>query len=150
MSEMILLMNAFATLVMVGLIWFVQVVHYPLFAKVGNSGFSDYEQSHQRRTTLVVAPFMLIEAATAIALIGFRPSGVSVVSAFLGVSLVGVIWFSTAFLQVPAHERLAKSFSPIAHRSLVVSNWLRTVAWSARSLLVFWMAIECSIVEATI
>ena len=40
MSELMLLTNAFATLAMVGLIWFVQVVHYPLFAKVGNSCFA--------------------------------------------------------------------------------------------------------------
>jgi hypothetical protein len=145
MAEFILMMNAFATLAMVGLIWFVQVVHYPLFAKVGNSCFADYEQSHQRRTTLVVAPFMLIEATTAIALMGFRPSGISDVSVVVGVALVGAIWLSTAFLQVPAHERLSKSFSPLAHRSLVVSNWLRTGAWSARGLLLFWMAIERSV-----
>ena len=64
-----LLLQVAATLALVGLIWFVQVVHYPLFAKVGSSSFADYEQSHQRRTTLVVAPLMLVEAATAIALL---------------------------------------------------------------------------------
>ena len=142
MAELILLTKAFATLAMVGLIWFVQVVHYPLFAKVGNSCFSEYEQSHQRRTTLVVAPFMLIEAATAIALMGFRPGGVSDVSVVLGVVLVGAIWLSTAFLQVPTHNRLSKSFSPLTHRTLVVSNWLRTTAWSARGFLVIWMTME--------
>ena len=142
MSELILLLNAFATLAMVGLIWFVQIVHYPLFAKVGTQSFAEYEQSHQQRTTFVVAPLMLIEATTAIALLGFRPAGVSDLSVVVGLLLLAVIWLSTAFLQVPAHGRLTAAFSPLTHRRLVASNWLRTAAWSGRGLLVIWMAIE--------
>lgn len=42
--------HLFATAAMVGLIWFVQVVHYPLFASVGADGFTDYETAHRRRT----------------------------------------------------------------------------------------------------
>ena len=61
MLELILLLQAASTLAMVGLIWFVQIVHYPLFAQVGREGFSGYEQAHQNRTTFVVAPLMLVE-----------------------------------------------------------------------------------------
>ena len=39
--ELILLTQVFATLFMVGLIWFVQIVHYPLYAKVGREQFSE-------------------------------------------------------------------------------------------------------------
>jgi hypothetical protein len=37
---LLLLANAAATLFMVGVIRFVQVVHYPLFARVGRPGFA--------------------------------------------------------------------------------------------------------------
>ncbi len=37
--ELLLLGHVGATLFMVGLIWFVQVVHYPLFGHVGGEGF---------------------------------------------------------------------------------------------------------------
>jgi hypothetical protein len=37
-----------ATAAMVGLIWFVQVVHYPLFASVGADEFVAYENAHTR------------------------------------------------------------------------------------------------------
>ena len=63
MAELILLLQAAATLPMVGLIWFVQIVHYPLFGEVGHDRFADYERNHQNRTTLVVAPLMLVEAS---------------------------------------------------------------------------------------
>jgi len=57
----LLLVNAAATLFMVGVIWFVQIVHYPLFALVGEAAFSEYERHHARRTGWVVAIPMLLE-----------------------------------------------------------------------------------------
>jgi len=56
MIEVLLVAHAAATLVMVGVIWFVQVVHYPLMARVSASEFAAYEREHQNRTTFVVAP----------------------------------------------------------------------------------------------
>ncbi len=108
MIAMLLMLQLVSTLGMVGVIWFVQVVHYPLFGKVGTSGFRDYEQDHQRRTTLVVAPLMLTEAVTAVALFWLRPDGISPSLSVVGLGLVGVLWASTFLWQVPAHERLAK------------------------------------------
>ena len=74
MLKFILLTQFASTLFMVGLIWFVQIVHYPLFAGVGADQFSQYEQQHQQLTTYVVMPVMLLELATAIALIPYSPS----------------------------------------------------------------------------
>ena len=132
-----------SSLYMVGLIWFVQVVHYPLFAGVGNREFPSYEQRHTTLTTWVVAPVappMLIEGATAVLLIWFRPIGVPVWSAWSGLALLGVSWLSTAFLQVPCHELLSKVFEPVVHQRLVSTNWMRTAAWSLHGGLVLWMA----------
>ena len=43
-----------STLFMTGLIWFVQVVHYPLFSEVEPGDFLRYHAAHPRRTTRVV------------------------------------------------------------------------------------------------
>lgn len=137
----VLLVHAAATLAMVGLIWFVQVVHYPLFNAVGDAEFSAYEKSHQSRTTIVVAPLMLAEAATAVWLLWSRPLGVAMWTAVVGAVLLGLIWASTAAWQMPAHARLEPQFDPSVHRWLVSSNWLRTVAWSARG------AIACEMLR---
>ena len=75
---LLLLVNAASALYMVGLIWFVQVVHYPLFQRVGAKDFVPYEQNHQRLTTWVTAPVMLLEAVLSVALVYVLPtSGVS-------------------------------------------------------------------------
>lgn len=128
-----------ATLFMAGVIWFVQIVHYPLLARVGGSRFVEYEQAHTRLTTWVVGPPMLIELATGVLLLWVRPAGVSPAQASAGAALLAVVWLSTALVQVPCHERLSRAFDPAAHRRLVTTNWVRTVAWSLRGLLVAWM-----------
>ena len=56
-----------ATAAMFGLIWFVQVVHCPLFAAVGGDGFVSYETAHRRRTVFAVGPLMAAEGLTGIA-----------------------------------------------------------------------------------
>jgi hypothetical protein len=136
----VLLLNCFATLFMTGVIWFVQLVHYPLFAGVGEADFAAYEVRHASLTTLVVMPPMVIELLSAALLLIRRPAIVTLPEAWSGLGLVTLIWVSTAFLQVPLHNTLGNGFDATAHHSLVYGNWLRTVAWSLRSLLVgLWL-----------
>ena len=130
-----LLLQAFATFAMTGLIWFVQVVHYPLFRAVGAPGYAAYQAEHMRLTTLVVGPLMLLEAATALWLLLDRPAFVSPARAWTGLALLAVAWLVTAFLSVPRHEALRHGFDPSAHAALVATNWIRTAAWTARSVL---------------
>lgn len=125
---MLVAVHAVATFAMVGLIWFVQVVHYPLMAAVGPPGFVDYEREHVRRTGWVVGPLMLLEAGSATLLLWTRPGPAS----WAGVALLALIWGSTALVQVPLHHRLSVARDEQALRHLVRSNWLRTIAWSAR------------------
>jgi hypothetical protein len=72
-----LLFQAVASFAMTGLIWFVQVVHYPLLRAVGSSGYAAHQEQHMRLTTLIVAPLMLLEAARALWLVYDRPDFVS-------------------------------------------------------------------------
>lgn len=134
-----LLIQVGATLAMFGLIWFVQIVHYPLFAEVGREDFTRYERDHQRLTTWVVAPLMLTELTTAVLLFWSRPAGIGSGVLWVGITLLAVIWLTTYSVQVPQHAALAEAFSEQLQRQLVAGNWIRTVAWSVRGVLVLWM-----------
>ena len=123
-----------ATAFMVGLIWFVQLVHYPLMAAVGADQFQVYEAEHQRRTSWIVGPVMLVELGLAVASV-LWPSRGDQGLMIVGLVLLVLIWISTALLQVPAHRSLANHFSEHAHRKLVQTNWIRTVAWTLRAVL---------------
>jgi hypothetical protein len=95
-ERLTLLAHAAATWYMVGLIWFVQVVHYPLFDRAERADFARFSQDHQRLTTWVVGPPMLAEMLTALALVVARPAAVPGWQAGLGLGLVLLIWTSTA------------------------------------------------------
>ncbi|MBM4291012.1 MAG: hypothetical protein FJ138_05830 [Deltaproteobacteria bacterium] len=127
-----LLLNAALSLVLAGLIWVIQVVHYPLFALVGRAEHGAYHAAHVRRITWLVAPLMGAELLCALALWWAAPPPL-LGAARAGAGLVGVIWASTALVQVPAHDRLARGWDAAAHARLVRSNWVRTAAWTVRA-----------------
>ena len=141
--EMVLLasVHAFATLYMCGLIWFVQVVHYPLHGLVGNEGFTRYQTEHVRRTGWVVMGPMLVELLTAVLLVINLPVGALYSLPIVGLLLLVKAWVGTAFLSVPAHRQLERGFSQAAHFRLVRTNWIRTFAWTIRAPIALAMLV---------
>ena len=133
----LLVANIAVSSALAGLIWTIQLVHYPLMAQVGVENFTVYHARHAGSITRLVAPLMIAEVFLALALVVRRPQEVPVGAAWLGLALVAACWLSTAFLQVPLHSRLAQAFDVEAHRRLVSTNWLRTIAWTGRVLVLF-------------
>lgn len=137
----LLVANIAVSSALAGLIWTIQLVHYPLMAKVGAEAFSAYHVRHTGSITGLVAPLMAAEVFLAISLVVWRPQEVPAGAAWVALGLVAVCWLSTAFIQVPLHSRLAEAFDAEAHRSLVTTNWLRTAAWTGRAALLFcWIS----------
>lgn len=136
----LLVVHLCSTCVMGGVIWFVQVVHYPLFATVGRDRFDEYEAEHTRRTSWVVGPFMAVEGVTAL-WIAASPGEIGYLLPLIGLLLLAVLHASTVFLQVPRHRLLSDGFDPETARALVLTNWIRTVAWSARAVLAGFMTV---------
>ena len=143
-AHWIFIFHLATTLAMTGIIWFIQIVHYPLLRLVGSSGFSAYETAHVHLALRTVVPLMVVELLTGVLLFWRRPSGLDLKALWVGLGLLGIIWVSSGLLQVPQHEVLSRGFNPAAYRMLVDSNWIRTVAWSARSLLVLRMSLKAT------
>ena len=131
--QTILLTNFAATWFLVGLIWIIQIVHYPLFANVGQQQFELFSNKHQMLITFIVGPVMVAEILTAIILAWYAPYPELTTWFRIGLMLVILIWLSTAFIQVPQHSRLTNSGYDLATiKALVNWNWIRTIAWTAR------------------
>ncbi len=134
----LLALHSAATWALVGLIWTIQLVHYPLFDQVGREAFRSYHQSHGRQITWIVAPLMFTELATAGGLIvlGFR-------NPWFLASLAPLVfnWVSTWRVQIPLHQQLGRGFDPKVHRRLVATNWWRTAAWTLRGACLLAMAL---------
>lgn len=124
-----------STWYMIGVIWLIQLVHYPMFEYLDRSTFLQSHGFHTSAITLVVMPGMFLELATAALLAWSRRDAATIT----GLALVGVVWAMTAFVMVPLHGRLgSEGFRPEVHASLVNWNWVRTIAWTARGAIILW------------
>ncbi len=131
----LLLANAAATLFMVGLTWFVQVVHYPLFEHVGERGFPEYHRLHSNRTTWVVLPAMAIELATSFLLLLDPPGGETALT-IAGAVLAAATWVLTAFA-ASAHSRIGtEGLSPGLLRRLLAASMARSLTWTLHGAVV--------------
>ncbi|MEZ4399959.1 MAG: hypothetical protein R3B06_08070 [Kofleriaceae bacterium] len=128
-----------ATLVMVGVIWTIQRVHYPLFAYADRARWDAFHAAHTRRITPVVAPVMSVELATAAALALAWPDGPWLV--WPGLALAVLTWGATGLIAVPVHARLAQAHDAALVRRLVATNWVRTAAWTVRAPLALALAV---------
>lgn len=137
-SRSILLLQLATTLPLVGLIWFVQVVAYPLFGRVAAAEFPAYHEAHSRLITVVVAPLMLVELLAALGWLFSPLDEVPQAAAWLGAALAVTAWIVTIFVSVPQHAILARGFDARALEALIATNWLRTAIWTARGGILLW------------
>ena len=137
-----LLTALMATLFSVGVIWFMQVLEYPLFAYVGEESFPSFHTQHNRRLPGVVFLPMLVAFASTVMLLFVRPAAVPGWLAWLGVFFVGVVLASSFTLLIPRHMRLtSEGYSLEVVRELVRFNWIRTIAWTLHALVLLAMLV---------
>ena len=130
---MTLLVHAAATWALVGLIWVVQVVIYPIYARVPERGFRAFHAFYTQRIGLVVGALMAVELVSGLLLFAHTELGPALWPA---TGLLAFNWLVTGALFLPLHGRLAGGFDAAVHARLVRLNWLRTAAWTARGVLV--------------
>jgi hypothetical protein len=134
-----LVIHSAITWSLVGLIWLVQVVHYPLLKNVGQEGFVAYHERHMALITWVVAPLMLAEVGSAglLFLLGER-------SWLFGISLgaLALVWASTVLIQIPLHEKLTRGYDASTIDRLVSTNIWRTIGWTLRGLCLAMLLIQ--------
>ena len=131
-----LLIHAIITWTLLGLIWNVQIVQYPLFHHVGRETFRMYHFSHCLRIGFLVIPLMFAECLTAGWLLYAGERRGIFISSLVPLALV---WLSTAVFQAPTHARLTGGYDEKLVRRLCLTNWLRTLGWTARAVMLAWM-----------
>jgi hypothetical protein len=134
-SRLALVSLAAVTWFMTGLIWFVQIVHYPLFAQVDPEQFLRYVQLHRRLTSIVVVAPMVLQIVTAL-YVAVGSSREDARLLWVNFGLVLIIWMATAACSIPSHNRLCLGgFDAATIDWLVKTNWVRTIAWSICSVI---------------
>lgn len=136
--SLLFLLDIAATLYLWGVIWTVQLAHYPLFARVGAAGWAAYHGAHTRQMTAVVLPAMVTELGTSGLLALARPAQLSPGLLWLGFALAVSTWAVTFFVSVPLHDALSRGFDQAAVSRLVATNWLRTAFWTCHVLVLLY------------
>jgi len=131
--DALLIAHATSAFVLVGLIWTVQVVHYPLMALVGPERFVAYEAMHAPRMAAVVMLPWTVQGFTTLGLLLARPERVASWSVAAAAVTAATPVLATIAWSVPAHARLAGGFDATVHARLVRTNWIRTWSWTAHA-----------------
>lgn len=138
----LLLVQAGASCAMAGVLWVVQLVHYPMLARIApGQPLRHSAREHAARITPIVAPLMFVEATCAAWLLVAPPPALRW-EPWLGAGLVVALWLLTFGRLVPLHGVLQQTGDVGAVGPLVRWNWPRTALWSARGVLSLWMLAE--------
>ncbi|MEY3020442.1 MAG: hypothetical protein RLZZ272_1426 [Actinomycetota bacterium] len=131
MTEVVIVTHVTAIAVLVGIIWTVQLVHYPMLAAVAPERFAAAHADHSRAITAVVALPWALEGVTTLWLVVAPPVGVPRWLVGLGALAAAVPVVVTLVASVPAHARLSAGFDLGVHARLVATNRWRTLGWTA-------------------
>ena len=126
---------------MFGVIWVMQVVHYPLMRFVSGEQFARFETAHRTRISWVVGPLMLIEGVCVLAFLFAPPAGLPWWLPWVGAGVEGIAIGTTAFISAPLHERLNAHFNQATLDRLIGTNWIRTIAWTGRAAVAIAMLV---------
>ena len=132
----VFLIHLFTTIFMCGLCWFVQIVHYPLFKEIPVADFPAYQKKNYA-TGFITVPVMSVELFSGIWLVYNDYSELFLAN----IILLFTIWASTFVFQVPTHLQLEKTPTHNLIKKLIRTNWIRTLCWSARSVLLAYLLL---------
>lgn len=114
------------------LIWIIQILHYPSFLFIDKASFTEFENFHTKRISLIVIPLMLAELVLLI--YDFR---------WIVFFILAGIWLSTFLIQVPCHNKLKQGKNLEIIYRLIFTNWIRTLLWTVKFLVIsYYYAYE--------
>jgi hypothetical protein len=126
---------------MFGVIWVMQVVHYPLMRFVSGEQFARFESEHQTRISWVVGPLMAVEGVCVLAFLFAPPAGLPGWLPWAGAGMEAIAIGTTMFVSAPLHGRLNANFNQATLDRLIATNWIRTVAWTCRAAVAIAMLV---------
>ena len=126
------LIHLISTAIIVGIIWVIQVVHYPSFYFIERDEYVSFQKFHMDKISYIVVPVMLIESISGFILIYNELNTVLLISMIL----LFFIWVLTGIFFVPIHQKLTSGYQEELVEKLVKINWVRTIFWTIRLLLV--------------
>ena len=124
-----------STSLMVGIIWVIQLLHYPTFHFIKQSDYVEFQHFHMQRISFIVVPVMIIELLSGFMLVYYFRSNLFI----LCLTILLVIWLITFVFFTKLHQSLLGGYDKIIVNKLVQINWSRTVLWSLRLIILIYI-----------
>ena len=124
-----------STSLMVGIIWVIQLLHYPTFHFIKESDYVEFQHFHMQRISFIVVPVMIIELLSGFMLVYYFRSNLLI----LCLIILLVIWLITFVFFTKLHQSLLGGYDKIIVDKLVQINWSRTVLWSLRLIILIYI-----------
>jgi hypothetical protein len=123
-----------------GLIWLVQLVHYPSFLYSSPEFFPRYHQFHTRAISMIVAPSMGLELIASLAYLAIAQKITPLY--WISILFLVLVWGVTFLVAVPLHNSLAGNYDIVQIQKLININWWRTIGWSMRTVLIGYLCFK--------
>ena len=124
-----------STSLMVGIIWVIQLLHYPAFHFIKEIDYVEFQHFHMQRISFIVVPVMIIELLSGFMLVYYFRSNLLI----LCLIILLVIWSITFVFFTKLHQSLLDGYDKIIVDKLVQINWSRTVLWSLRLIILIYI-----------
>ena len=145
----VVLVQLVVTVLMVGMIWTVHVVHYELFPLVGPQFWDAYEHAHVDRIGKVLFGPWLLEGLCVLVMLFAHPKRMRVL-ALISAFLMLFILIDTAAFSAPAHGVLLNHWDQATYDRLMVVNLIRAWLWTVKGVVAVWMMVEVLRVRTSI
>lgn len=120
------------------IVWFMQVVHYPLLGYVDADRWEEYREKRRTLTVMITYPLMAFEALTGFTLILLATQSPAYpYLAFSLVLLVGLLIYTFMYLN-PQLKKITGPGDADGQKKFIKLHWIRTAGWSLRLLLLIF------------
>ena len=121
--------------IMVGVIWVIQLVHYPSFHFIDKDIYDSFQKFHMNKISIIVVPVMILELATGLLLLLGNSKNILIIISF---GILILIWGITGLFFSDAHGKLISGYNELIVNKLVSMNWIRTVLWTFKMILLLY------------
>jgi len=127
-SVYIIYFNVLFNVYLIAISIIVQFIVYPSFNKILES-FNEYHERYTKQIFWIVGPVMILEISTSLWMLLNE-----VERNLIPGLIVLVIWFLTFIYIAPLHKKLSKQFTIHKHKKLLKLNFVRTMLWLLKFL----------------
>ncbi|MBT5855372.1 hypothetical protein HOH87_01895 [bacterium] len=141
-NKISILINITTNFMMLGVIWFIQLVHLPLFSYVAGSHFSQYISIEAKRTLVLIALPMILELAATLYLLLRKSPAFNALSLKFSSILVAVIWGVAILAVLPSYGVLGEGFHTVPHNLLQLFMFVLATCWTAKAVIAIMLVSQ--------